>query len=88
MAKTEQKTLQTLDLYLSAFLSLSGIPPNLELNNGKVVFTFPVCDDLYKLMMNYNCLFVKIFFNRSLKILILTIKSYQFDYNYYIFMGG
>ena len=54
MAKTEQKTLQTLDLYLSAFLSLSGIPPALEVNNGKVVFTFLVSDDLYKLMMNYN----------------------------------
>lgn len=54
MTKSEQKTLQILDLYLSAFLSFSGIPPKLELNNGKVVFTFPVSDDLYKLMINYN----------------------------------
>lgn len=54
MAKTERKTLQTLDLYLSAFLSLSGIPPKLEVNNGKVVFVFSVSDDLYELMMNYN----------------------------------
>ncbi len=54
MAKTEQKTFQTLDLYLASFLNLSGTPPKLELNNGKVVFSFPVGDDLYKLMMNYN----------------------------------
>ena len=50
MAKIEQKTFQTLDIWLSSYLSLCGIKPKLELNNGKVVFTFPVSDDLYKLM--------------------------------------
>ena len=54
MAKTEQKTFQTLDIWLASFLSLCGIQPNLEINNGKVVFTFPVSDDLYKLMVNFN----------------------------------
>ncbi|MBT9169152.1 MAG: hypothetical protein DDT19_02506 [Syntrophomonadaceae bacterium] len=53
MTKTE-KTFQTLDLYLASFLSLSGISPTLELNNGKVVFTFPLSNDLYKFMVNYN----------------------------------
>lgn len=54
MIKVEQKTFQTLDLYLSSFIHLCGISPKLELNNGKVVFTFPVTEDLYKFMMNYN----------------------------------
>jgi hypothetical protein len=54
MTKTEQKTLQTLDLYLSSYLSLCGISPKLEINNGRVVFVFPANDDLYKLMVNYN----------------------------------
>ena len=54
MTKIEQKTFQTLDIWLSSYLSLCGIHPNLEVNNGKVVFTFPISDDLYKLMMNYN----------------------------------
>ncbi len=54
MSKTEQKTFQILDIWLSAYFSLCGIPPKLELNNSKVVFTFPVSDALYKLMMNYN----------------------------------
>lgn len=54
MAKAEQKILQTLDLYLSAYLSLCGISPKLEINNGRVVFVFPANDDLYRLMANYN----------------------------------
>jgi len=54
MTKTEQKTFQTLDIYLASFLNLSGLPPKLELNNGKVVFSFPVGDDIYRLTTNYN----------------------------------
>lgn len=54
MTKAEQKTLQTLDLYLSAYLSLCGILPKLEINNGRVVFVFTANDDLYRLMANYN----------------------------------
>ena len=54
MKKTEQKTFQTLNLYLSSFLQLCGISPRLELNNGKVVFVFPVSDELYKLITDYN----------------------------------
>lgn len=54
MAETGQKTFQTLDLYLSAFLQLCGIHPALEVINGKVIFTFPQNDDLYRLIAKYN----------------------------------
>jgi len=51
---TETKTLQILDLYMAAFLALHGIEPALDNNNGRVVFTFQVSDDLYKLMVRFN----------------------------------
>lgn len=54
MAKTTQTTFQTLCVWLSGFIALNGIPPTLEVNNGKVVFTFPVSENLYRLMMDYN----------------------------------
>jgi hypothetical protein len=54
MAMTRQQNFQTLDIWLSAYLSLCGLVPTLEVNNGKVVFIFPVSDDLYKLIRNYN----------------------------------
>jgi hypothetical protein len=54
MAKTEKRKLQFLDIYLSAYLSLCGIPPKLETNNGKVVFVFPATDDVYRLLSDYN----------------------------------
>jgi hypothetical protein len=54
MAKAEKKTFQTLDIWLSSFLSLYGIHPNLELSDGKVIFVFPISDNLYKLMANYT----------------------------------
>lgn len=37
-----------------AFLDLHYLPLTLEVNNGKVVFTFPISDDLYKLIANFN----------------------------------
>ena len=45
---------ETMDIYLSAFLSLSGLQPALKLNRGKVIFSFPASEDLYQLMMNFN----------------------------------
>ena len=45
---------ETMDLYLSAFLSLSGQPPRLKINHGKVIFSFPASNDIYKLMTNFN----------------------------------
>lgn len=53
-AKTEAKELSTLDLYLSAFLSLHGIQPELKITNGRVTFNFPVSDELYRLANLYN----------------------------------
>lgn len=55
MNKTADKTFQTLDIYLSSFLSLWGFHPRLEVNdNGKVIFVFKLTDDLGKFMTNYN----------------------------------
>lgn len=54
MAKTEQKTMSTLDIYLSAFLSLHGLQPELQTNNGRVTFNFLVSDELYQLANAYN----------------------------------
>ena len=50
----KQKNFTTLDLYLSAFLESNGIQPNLETNNGRVVFSFPQSEELYKLISAYN----------------------------------
>lgn len=44
----------TLDLYLSAFLESHGIQAELENLNGRVVFSFPANDDLYKLANAFN----------------------------------
>jgi Domain of unknown function (DUF5659) len=54
MIKAEERLFTTLDIYHAAFLSLNRIPPTLELRNGRVVFTFPASDKLYKLTMNFN----------------------------------
>ncbi|MFA5823055.1 MAG: DUF5659 domain-containing protein [Thermodesulfovibrionales bacterium] len=54
MKKAEQKTFETLDLYLSSFLALSGMTPRLELINGKVIFVFDVSNKLYELMRDFN----------------------------------
>lgn len=52
MAKT--KAFSTLDIYLASFLSLHDQEVILELQNGKVVFTFESTDSLYRLMNNFN----------------------------------
>jgi hypothetical protein len=44
----------TLDLYLSAFLESHGIKAELENLNGRVVFSFPANDELYKLANAFN----------------------------------
>jgi len=54
MVTMTTKTFQTLDLYISAYLSLCGIRPELQVKNGKVIFIFPQSDDLYQLISNYN----------------------------------
>lgn len=52
MTKTEDY--KTLDLYMSAFLLLCGINPDLEVNNGKVLFSFPATENFYRLVSYYN----------------------------------
>lgn len=54
MVRTEQRLFTTLDIYLASFFKLNNIPPTLELKNGRVVFTFPATDHLYKLTMDFN----------------------------------
>ena len=44
----------TMDIYLSAFLLIYGIQPDLKLQNERVIFTFPATEELYKNMMRYN----------------------------------
>lgn len=48
------KQFETLDIYLASFILLHKIPPALENRNGKIVFTFDISDDLYRLMTLYN----------------------------------
>lgn len=48
------KTFSTLDIYLSAYLSLHDLEPTLELRNGKVIFVFESTDGLYRLMNDFN----------------------------------
>ncbi len=52
MAKTQN--FSTLDIYLASYLSLHQQEPLLELKTGKVVFTFPATDSLYRLMNDYT----------------------------------
>ena len=54
MSKPERKTFQTLDLYISAYLTLCGIQPELQVTNGRVIFVFPQSEHLYRLLSNYN----------------------------------
>jgi len=54
MAENNFKTFSTLDLYTAAFLTLNNLEVKLEWNNGKVVFTFPVANELYRLLEQYN----------------------------------
>jgi hypothetical protein len=48
------KTLELIDLYLAAFLLLHGIPPQLILKNGKVLFVFDTTDEMYRLLALFN----------------------------------
>ncbi len=54
MEKSDLQQFETLDIYLSAFIHLAGFSPSLQIKNNRVVFIFPACDDLYRLMSNFN----------------------------------
>ena len=50
----KEKTFQTADLYLTSAISLLlGIQPDFKIENGRVLFSFPVSDDLHKSMNAY-----------------------------------
>jgi len=51
---TKEKIFETLDIYLSSFLALHGIQPKLEVQNGRVTFSFTVSDELYRLTQLFN----------------------------------
>ncbi len=54
MATSSRAYYTTLDIYLSAYLQLQGLRPRLERKNNKVIFSFPVTNQLYQLLLNYN----------------------------------
>jgi len=49
-----QRKFSTLDINLTAWLSLNGIEPTLENRNGKVVFLFETNEKLYRSINAYN----------------------------------
>jgi len=54
MTEENFKTFSTLDLYIAAFLTLNNLEVKLESKNRKVVFTFPISNELYRLLNQYN----------------------------------
>ncbi len=49
-----QKKWNTLDIHIAAYLEYRGIPIELENLNGRVIFTAPPSDELYRLTSAYN----------------------------------
>ncbi len=49
-----EKRFTITDLYLACYLQINGIIPELQSHNGRVIFSFPVTDELYKLVNGYN----------------------------------
>ena len=49
-----QKNWTSLDINLAAYLSYRGIPIDLDNVNGRVIFTSPQSDELYRLTSAYN----------------------------------
>lgn len=54
MKRNDKKLFSTLDLYLSAFLSLKNILPSFTNNNGRIIFEFEISNKLYNLIESYN----------------------------------
>jgi hypothetical protein len=53
MSKIAEK-FTTLDISLAAYLEVSDLPAELEFFKGRVIFTFPADDRLYKLLKGFN----------------------------------
>lgn len=44
----------TLDIHLAAFLEFHGLPSEFDNQNGRIIFTFPVSNELYALTSAFN----------------------------------
>ncbi|MBF0487209.1 MAG: hypothetical protein HQK98_03525 [Nitrospirae bacterium] len=54
MEKSQSQRIAINDINLSAFLTLKGITPDLTLTSGRVIFEFPITDELYNEVKAYN----------------------------------
>jgi len=51
----KQRNFETADLYLSSALSiLLKMQPSYRVENGRTLFIFPISDEFYKAMADYN----------------------------------
>lgn len=50
----EQRKLKLGDLYAATFLDLHGVHPDFDVIRDKTLFIFPVSDQTYKLLSEYN----------------------------------
>lgn len=50
----KQRNFTVTDLYLACYLQINGIPPEFQILHGRVIFSFPATDELYKLVNAYN----------------------------------
>jgi len=49
------KKFETYDVWLSAFIKLLYQSPELHLMNNRVTFVFPLSEELFKIVTDYNC---------------------------------
>lgn len=54
MDEKGQREFGTIDIWLSSFLKLHGLSPELRLHKGKVLFVFPGDDTTYRLIAEFN----------------------------------
>ncbi len=50
----EKKTFTTMDIYLGAYIVMHGIEADFTQNGQKIILTFPITDELYKTMADFN----------------------------------
>ena len=52
--KIDDDAIPTMDIHLSAFLQFQGVVPELVKQSGRVIFHFPNCMKVTKLIQQYN----------------------------------
>jgi hypothetical protein len=50
----ERNRITILDINQSSFLAMNGLEPELVMQSGRVVFSFPADDDFFRLSEAYN----------------------------------